>query len=258
MTFKFQRVLGLATLSLLLVGMIQNAGAQDTSSSKFASPLPGDAVIDNLIRKNEERTKNLLHYEATRVYHLAYHGFPNDREAEMTVEASYDRPSTKRFSIVEQSGSKIILDRVFRKLLESESEAAQPEMNSRTQLNRENYNFELVNYDNSTNEYVLSVTPKANSKYVYRGKVWVDGTDFAVTHIEAEPAQNPSFWTKKSEILQRYVKVDNFWLPARNESTSYIRLGGRAVLTIEYKDYRLTGASKEPSLLSRSELQTNR
>jgi hypothetical protein len=38
----------------------------------------------------------------------------------------------------------------------------------------------------------------------------VDGIDFAVTHIEAEPAQNPSFWTKKSEIHHEYKKVGAF------------------------------------------------
>ncbi len=36
--------------------------------------------------------------------------------------------------------------------------------------------------------------------------------------------------------------MQDFWLPLRNESVSYIRLGGRATLTIEYRDYRLTGA----------------
>jgi len=80
------------------------------------------------------------------------------------------------------------------------------------------------------------------SRHVYRGQVWVDGTDFAVTRIEAEPAENPSFWTKKSQIRQEYRKVEGFWLPLKNESVSYIRLGGRATLTIEYKDYSLTGA----------------
>jgi len=34
------------------------------------------------------------------------------------------------------------------------------------------------------------------------------------------------------------MKVQSFWLPRRNESISYIRLGGRATLTIEYNNYR--------------------
>jgi hypothetical protein len=212
------------------------------------APLSADQVVDNLVRRNQERAQALLHSEATRIYHLVYRGFPGDREATMIVEATYDSPSSKEFKIISRSGSKLVQDRVFKKLLDSEKEAAQPAMSARTQLNRANYNFELVGYEPSQTggQYVLQVSPKTRSTYVYRGKVWVDGTDFAVTRIEAEPAQNPSFWTKKSEIHHEYKKVDAFWLPARNESVSSVRMGGRATLTIEYKDYRVTDA-RQPS-----------
>ena len=207
-------------------------------------PLTLDQVVDNLIRQNAERAKALLHSDATRVYHLVYRGFPGDREAAMTVEATYDSPSSKEFKVVSQTGSKLILDRVFKKLLESEREAAEPAMSARTQLNRDNYSFELADIEPSQTggQFVLRVTPKSKSKFLYRGKVWVDPTDFAVTRIEGEPAQNPSFWTKKNEIHHEYKKVHGFWLPARNESVSYIRLGGRATLTIDYNDYRVTDA----------------
>jgi hypothetical protein len=213
-------------------------------SSLPHSSLSADQVVDNLIRKNDERAKALLHSEATRVYRLSYHGFPSDREAEMTVVATYDSPSSKEFKIVSQAGSKLVQDRVFKRLLESEKEAAQPAMSARTQLNRDNYDFQLLSFEPSATggQYVLQVTPKNKTKYVYRGKIWVDATDFAVTHIEAEPATNPSFWTKKNEIHHDYTKVDAFWLPAKNESISYVRLGGRATLTIEYKNYRVTDA----------------
>ena len=206
-------------------------------------PLSLNQVVDNLVRRNEERARALRSLQATRIYHLVYRGFPSDREAEMTVDAVYESPSTKSFTIISQTGSRMILDRVFKKLLESEKEAAQPEMSSHTQLNRANYEFELLAYEPSdqSGQYVLQVTPRAKSKYLYHGKIWVDGADFAVTRIEAEPAQNPSFWTKKSEIHHEYTKIQGFWLPVRNQSISYIRLGGRATLTIEYKDYKLTG-----------------
>jgi hypothetical protein len=209
-----------------------------------AAPLAVDQVVDNLVRRNAERAQAMRSSEATRVYRLVYHGFPGDREAEMTVRARYASPSTKEFEVVSQNGSKLVLERVFKRLLESEKEAAAPEMHDRTLLNRSNYSFELVGYEPSEQgaQYVLQVTPKLKSKYVYRGKIWVDANDFAVTRIEAEPAQNPSFWTKKSEIRHEYIKVQDFWLPARNQSISYIRLGGRATLTIEYKDYKVNGA----------------
>lgn len=211
------------------------------------APLSADQVVDNLVRRNQERAQALLHSEATREYRLVYSGFPGDREAEMTVHATYDRPLSKEFTVVSQSGSKLVLDRVLKKLLESEKEAAQPAISARTQLNRDNYDFELVGYEPSPTggQYKLRVSPKSRTKYVYRGTIWVDGTDFAVTRIEGEPAQNPSFWIKKSEIHHEYERVQGFWLPVRNESVSYIRLGGRATLTIEYKDYRVTGASSQ-------------
>jgi hypothetical protein len=208
------------------------------------APLSVDQVVANLIRNDQDRAQALRHYESNRIYHLSYRGFPGDRDAEMTVEATYDSPSTKNFKIISQKGSKLIIDRVFKRLLESEKEAAEPEMHARTLLNRENYDMALVGFESSDrgNQYVLEVYPKSKSKYVYRGKVWVDATDFAVTRIDAEPAQNPSFWTKKNEVHHEYMKVQNFWLPRRNESISYIRLGGRATLTIDYSNYRVNDA----------------
>ena len=229
-------------LAATLVGAF-GAGADSGSlpPSITTAPLSVDQVVNNLARKDEERAQALRHYESTRVYRLAYRGFPGDRDAEMTVEATYDSPSTKSFKVVSQTGSKLIIGRVFKRLLDSEKEAADPEMHARTLLNRDNYDIALIGFESSDQggQYVLAVYPKTKSKYLYRGKVWVDGTDFAVTRIDAEPAQNPSFWTKKNEIHHEYMKVQDFWLPRRNESVSYIRLGGRATLTIEYNNYRV-------------------
>jgi hypothetical protein len=236
----------LSWVALIPLPKLMSADSGSAPPSLPPISLSADQVVDNLVRKNQERAQALMHSEGTRVYHLAYRGFPSDRDAEMTVKATYDSPSSKEFKIVSESGSKLILNRVFRKLLESEKEAAQPAVNARTELNRDNYDFELVGYELSDTggQYVLHVTPKSRSKYVYLGKVWVDGGDFAVTRIEVEPSQNPSFWTKKSEIHHEYKKVGAFWLPARNESVSYIRLGGRATLTIEYTDYRVRAAGQ--------------
>ena len=238
----------LFSLAATLVGAL-GADSIPLPPSITTAPLSVDQVVNNLVRSDEERARALGHLESTRVYRLYYHGVLGNREAEMTVEATYDRPATKNFKVISQKGSKLIIDRVFKRLLESEKEAVEPKMHARTLLNRDNYDFALVGYEpsgaNSPDkdaEYVLAVHPKATSKYVYRGKVWVDGTDFAVTRIEAEPAQNPSFWMKKNEVHHEYMKVQGFWLPRHNESVSYMRLGGRATLTIDYNNYRVGGS----------------
>jgi hypothetical protein len=232
-------LLMLAT-TIVSAGFAVAADSGPLPPSITTAPLSVDQVVNNLIRKDAERAQALRHYESTRVYRLSYRGFLGDREAEMTVECTYDSPSTKNFKIISETGSKAMVEHAFKRLLDSEKEAAEPAEHARTLLNRNNYDFALVGFESSDkgNQYVLAVRPKTISKYVYRGKVWVDATDFAVTRIDAEPALNPSFWTKQNEIHHEYMKVQNFWFPRRNESISEIRFGGRAALTIEYNNYR--------------------
>jgi hypothetical protein len=96
--------------------------------------------------------------------------------------------------------------------------------------------------------YILDVKPKTKGEFLYRGRIWVEAEDFAVTRLEAQPAKNPSFWTKHSKIDEVYLKVGDFWLPARNHSVTSIRFGGSAVLTIQYQDYKITSADAVSNL----------
>ena len=79
--------------------------------------------------------------------------------------------------------------------------------------------------------------PRRDNKFLYRGEICVNAADFAVETIDAEPAKNPSFWTKKTRIEHRYQKIGQFWLPAFNQTVTNVRLGGTAMLSIVYSDY---------------------
>lgn len=209
------------------------------------APLTADQVVQKLEENNQARALALHELHGSRLYRLQYRGFPGDKDAEMLVDLDYRCPDKKDFSIVSQTGSKFIIDRVFKKLLEGEQEAASEENRRRTALDTTNYDFFLSGYETTAGgaRYVMAVTPKTKSKFLYRGKIWVDARDFAVTQIEAEPAKNPSFWIKKSVVRHTYTKIEDFWLPAENHTESWTRLGGRAVLSIEYKDYKVTNAA---------------
>jgi len=78
-----------------------------------------------------------------------------------------------------------------------------------------------------------------DNKYLFRGEICVNGNDFAVEPIDAEPAKNPSIWIKKTRIEHQYEKIGEFWLPAFNKSVTNVLLGGTATLTIQYTDYKL-------------------
>ena len=217
-------------------------------SSAETAPLPLEQIVKNLQERNTQRAAALDEFVGTRVYRMQYRGFPSDRDAEMVVNVTYRAPNAKQFTVVSQTGSKFILDHVFKKLLEGEQEAADEENRRRTALNTENYDFSLAGYENSPDnaQYILDLLPKTKNKFLYRGRIWVDARDFAVVRMEGEPGKNPSFWIKKTDITHKYIKVNDFWLPAENHTESVIRVGGRATLSIEYRDYKITKATPLP------------
>jgi hypothetical protein len=244
------RLIGLLFVALVLTGAPSTHARQDKGAIYI--PLTVEQVVRNVEQSSLGRARALRRVEGKRVYRLLYHGPLGDRDAEMVVQAEYQAPAKKRFTVISQSGSKFINDRIFKKLLEGEREAFQLENQEATALNADNYTFKLEGYEETSEgaRYILSVLPRSKNKFLYRGKIWVDAVDFAVVRIVAEPAKSPSFWIKKSMIEHTYVKVDNFWLPAGSRTETEVRLSGLAVLSIEYKDYKITRADPLTALNS--------
>jgi len=172
---------------------------------------------------------------------MEYHGFPSDRDAEMVVKVNFQAPSSKQFTVVSETGSKFVIDHIFKKLMEGELEASQGDNRDDVALTRKNYDFEVAGFETAPDggRYVLKLLPRTRNKFLYRGTIWIDAKDFAVVRIEGEPGKNPSLWIKKTDIQHSYKKVNDFWLPAENHTESLIRLGGKATLSILYQDYKI-------------------
>ena len=241
-TFGLRRYALLAALflalNILASGEMFAASAPAKSS---APPMTLSQVVDALVARNVERAQDLESYQGQRTYTVDYHGFPRDLHATMVVDMDYEAPNTKEFSVVSQSGPKLLIDRVLKRLVKTEIDAQRAENRKAVDLNRKNYNFSDLDYDPAADgcSYVLTVEPKTPNKYLYRGKIWVNDRDFGVCHIQAQPAKNPSFWIENTMITQTYEKIGEFWLPEKNKSVSNIRFGGRAILAIQYGKYKL-------------------
>lgn len=213
-----------------------------STGNPSSTDLSVDQIVAHLISRNESRAAALRGYTGRRVYRLEYHGLPRSMDAELVVESRYSAPATRKFIIVSETGSKLLLDKVLKRLLASEEEAQNALNKQKTALTPENYVFELAG-EESTDQgrfYILNVRPRIANKFLYRGEVWVDADDFAVARIDAEPAENPSFWIRNTTIKQTYAKFGSFWLPLRNQSVTKVRFGGTAKLLIEYQDYNLS------------------
>jgi hypothetical protein len=224
--------------------------ASRTNTSSAASPSV-TVIVEKIMSANARRSAELRGFEGKRWYHLEYRGLFGGKEAAMEVLATYTAPDQHHFTVVSQSGSKLLLNRVLLKLLDSEKEAFKDR--KQVELSPRNYKFTLVDTEKITDGntcYVLAVKPRKDNKFLYAGKIWVDTKDFAVLRMEGEPAKSPSFWIRDTEIDSKWEKVEGFWLIAHNHSVSHIRLGGAATLTIDYGDYQVTavdGHAKSPA-----------
>jgi hypothetical protein len=231
-----------------LICLAMSSAIAQSSAPSAPSTLSAEQVVNGLVQRNLQRAGALHAYQSTRTYRIEYHGFPSSRVAEMVVDVKYRAPYTKEFTIRSESGSKILVEKVLKRLLQSEQEAQNDENQSRIALNNDNYKLKLLGTEPAPSGplYVLFAEPRVINKYLFRGKVWVDARDFAVVRMEGAPAKNPSFWIKETKIEQRYAKVGDFWLPLSNRSASSIRIGGSANLTIDYRDYKITSAAPLP------------
>lgn len=83
------------------------------------------------------------------------------------LDIKYRSSGTKEFSIRSEKGSKLVIERVFKRMLQSEKEALTEENHGRVALNNDNYRFTLVGYERMPTgpSYILSVE---NARSVHR------------------------------------------------------------------------------------------
>jgi hypothetical protein len=226
------------------VGSVTAAGEPVTNPAPI--PEPATTIIQRMVEENALRAQHLKYFTARRHYHLEFHGLGRVISADMHAQVTYTAGSGKTFQVLDESGSRLLLNHVLLKLLETEQDDSQKQSAGLTPSNY-SFTFQSGSTVNGRPAYVFEVVPKVKDKLLYRGRIWIDAGDYAVVRVEAEPAENPSFWIKSTEIHHSYAKIGEFWLPQMNESESKVRFGGTAVLTIDYGAYHFEGQRNNSS-----------
>jgi hypothetical protein len=220
------------------------AGSWPQSAETAAPVASSDTaqIVLSIEHHDRLQTQALERYHSLRHYEVEYHGFFKHINAKMDVEIDYDASSGKNFRVLSESGSHTLCQRVLRRALDSERDAAQDR--GAHALTPANYRFQLLASEtlNGRPTYVLQVDPESDSPYLYRGKIWVDAADGAVSKMEVQPTKNPSFWISQTLIHQTNSRFGGFWLPQQNRSETMVRMGGKAVLTIDYGGYQILQA----------------
>ncbi len=225
-------------LAAALLAIATETWTEDAATVLSPGMTPAQ-IVEQMQLHDGARNLELKHYDALRHYQVEYRGFANVA-ATLVVQVNYDAATGKSFQIISQSGSKFLIEKVLRRAVDSEKEASNDKAS--TALTPANYKFQLAGNEvlGSRPAYILDVEPLVPSKFLYRGKIWVDATDFAVVKMETQPAKSPSFWISRTKIECTNSKTEDFWLPQKVRSETDVRIGGAAVLTIDYGNYQIT------------------
>jgi len=230
---RISAIIGLA-ISLLLCANVR------VNAQQSAPPLTAAEVVNRMVAMSDRRNESLRSYSSVRSYTIDFNGIKH-LHAEMVVSMNYHYPNKKDLTILSESGSGTLRQRVLRPLLQAELEAMEPDNLRRSAISPDNYTFELIG-DTQTGSgdcYVFEVRPRHKNKFLFKGRIWVDAKGFAITRVVGEPAVNPSWWTKATDFERAYKPVEGFWLPAWNQSLTHVRIFGQARLKIDYGDYQL-------------------
>jgi hypothetical protein len=200
-----------------------------------------DQLFAQMIMRNELRSTELQDYAAMRTYQVV--DLKGTVHAEEVGRMEYRAPDKKTFVVTSESGSTIVRHLALKPLIASEIEAAAGKQHHDSSITPANYTLRLLGEQQvgPYRCYVAQAMPKRSDKYLFAGKIWIDAQDYAVVRIEGHPAKKLSFWIEQADFVREYQKINNFWLPQRDQTFVQVRLYGKKVLTIDHRDYKVNG-----------------
>jgi hypothetical protein len=197
-----------------------------------AMPAGVEPALQRFLARPDEP---ITQYRARRV--LAGH---NPRfKMEGGIEAITELSADGRFSytIVSETGSDYIRDKVLRPLLETEAKVLASGDPSRSALTTDNYEIgggELA----EPGIVKLFAKPRRKEVSLIDGAVFITSSDSDLVRVEGRMAKNPSFWTTRVNVVRRYDRIGGVRVPVRLDSTAQIRFAGESSLSMTY-DYEM-------------------
>ncbi len=231
---------------LILAGVLAAYPAPCWSENAIPS---AEDIIAKVEAADRARRESMPGYTSVRHYLVE-----NDRfhvKASMKVEVTVDSSGVKSFRTLDVSGPAAVRKLVFSRMLDTEAKASVLDVQPSTRVSRDNYTFRFIEAVGAGAglHYVLDAEPKTDNPMLLRGRIWVDAGSFAIARIEGAPAQNPSFWVRKTRFIHEYAARGGQWLGVINRSESDIRIFGHSVVTIRYGDcvFTPTGGDRSTS-----------
>jgi hypothetical protein len=203
------------------------------------APVPADVqpALDRFLSRPDEP---ITQYRARRVLE----GHNARFKMHGAIEAVTELSPEGRFSytIVNETGSDYIRDKVLRPILETEAKVLASGDPSRSALTTDNYDIgggELA----EPGIVKLFARPRRKEVSLIDGAVFITSAESDLVRVEGRMAKNPSFWTSRVDLVRRYDRIGGVRVPVRLDSTAQIKLAGESTLSMTY-DYEMINGNE--------------
>ena len=219
-------LLSLVCCTLVIQSAVESAGRPD------ALPADVQPALERFLSRPDEP---ITQYRARRTLQGHNPRFKMDGAIEAITELSAEGRFS--YTIVSETGSDYIREKVLRPLLETEAKVIASGDPSRSALTIDNYDIgggELA----EPGIVKLFAKPRRKDVSLIDGAVFVTSADSDLVRVEGTMSKNPSFWTTRVNLVRRYDRIGGVRVPVRLDSTAQIRLAGTSSLSMIY-DYEM-------------------
>jgi hypothetical protein len=218
-------------------------GAQSADQSTS-----GAAVVQRFLARPDEP---LTRYRALRRLEARNSRFDVEGWLEAWTELAPD--GRFKYEIVREGGSDYIRSKVLKPLLENEALMFASGEAARSALTAENYELRCAE-SGEPGLAKLEVTPKRREVSLIEGALYVKDLDADLVRLEGRLSKNPSFWTKRVDVVKHYSRLQGIRVPVRVDSVAQMRLAGMATLSMTYEYEMINGIVMTPvnAIASRS------
>lgn len=227
----------IAVACLLLSGTL---AGQERPASGEPSPTP-DALVERFLARTDPPP---VSYRALRRLEARNERFNAEGWMEVATELTADKGF--QWTLVSEGGSGYIRNKVLRRALETERDAAAKQNGASSALSRENYVFDerldaaLAGVPDGMAR--VGITPKRKDTLLVDGHVWLSATDADLLQVDGRLAKSPSFWTRTVDVMRRYARIGGVRVPVEMTSTAELRVAGVSTFRMTYRYEAINGA----------------
>jgi hypothetical protein len=207
-------------------GEARSYGAPDTDP---------DAMIERFLTSAEPP---LTSYHAVRTLEAETRG--GQMRARLTAWTSLDPVLGFQYSIIDETGSGIVREKVLHAALDAERSLRANGEARRGALTASNYDF-TPGGDAGEGLMRVAIHPKRRDKLLVEGSILLAVPDGELVRVEGFLIKRPSLWTRDVHVVRRYARIGGTRVPVSMQSTARVLIAGKSTFSMLYEYTSVNG-----------------